>query len=144
MGKKRKKAQIGDDSVVIGNVSQSVGSRSVVIGPTDARGNTVLNSPMAVGHGATADASSIAIGAGASAGDTREILLAQLAKAVVGSPDPELRRLVDEFTNEARSSEPSNSRLRSLWVRLKSAGAFAGVVDLGERLLQLISVLGSS
>ena len=44
---------VGSDSVVIGQVSPNakIGDRSVIIGPTDARGNTVLNQSMAVGKG---------------------------------------------------------------------------------------------
>jgi hypothetical protein len=62
--------KVGKDSVVMGNVGDraNVGDRSVVIGATDSRGNTVLNKPMAVGHGAKAGVGSIAIGAGANAG----------------------------------------------------------------------------
>jgi hypothetical protein len=62
--------QVGDDSVVYGRVSPNlrVGSRSVVVGATDANGNTILNQPMAVGAGAYAGPGSIAIGAGAGAG----------------------------------------------------------------------------
>ena len=62
--------KVGKDSVVMGNVSpdSSVGDRSVVVGATDERGNTILNKPMAVGHGAKAGPDSIAIGAQASAG----------------------------------------------------------------------------
>lgn len=61
--------KVGKDSVVMGNVGDraNVGDRSVVIGATDSKGNTVLNKPMAVGHGAKAG-EAIAIGAGASAG----------------------------------------------------------------------------
>ena len=61
---------VGSDSVVIGQVppNAKVGDRSVVIGSTDSRGNTILNQPMAIGNGACAGPGSIAIGAGAGAG----------------------------------------------------------------------------
>jgi hypothetical protein len=63
------KRRIGKDAVVVGNVSaDSIGDGSVVIGPTDNRGNTVINTPMAVGRDAKAGPGSIAIGAGANAG----------------------------------------------------------------------------
>jgi len=60
----------GKDSVVIGNVppNSEVGEGSVVIGATDANGNTIINQPMAVGRGAKAGKNSISIGAYASAG----------------------------------------------------------------------------
>jgi hypothetical protein len=61
---------VGKDSVVMGNIPPNtrVGDGSVVIGPTDNRGNTIINTPMAVGHGAKAGPGSIAIGANAGAG----------------------------------------------------------------------------
>jgi hypothetical protein len=61
---------VGNDSVVMGNVSPNakIGNGSVVIGATDARGNTIITQPMAVGRGAYAGPGSIAIGAGAGAG----------------------------------------------------------------------------
>lgn len=64
--------KVGKDSVVMGNVGEraNVGDRSVVIGATDSKGNTILNKPMAVGHGAKAGEGSIAIGAGANAGSS--------------------------------------------------------------------------
>ncbi|OGI64795.1 MAG: hypothetical protein A2W18_00655 [Candidatus Muproteobacteria bacterium RBG_16_60_9] len=62
--------KVGKDSVVTGNVApdSTVGDRSVVVGPTDSRGNTIHNKPMAVGYGAKAGPDSIAIGAHANAG----------------------------------------------------------------------------
>jgi hypothetical protein len=55
--------KVGKDSVVMGDVSgrSDVGDRSVVIGPTDTRGNTILNKSMAVGHGAKAGEGSVAM-----------------------------------------------------------------------------------
>lgn len=64
---------VGNDSVSMGAGSGSVGDRSVRIGPTDSRGNTVLNQPMAVGRGAKAGPGSIAIGANAGAGAIRDV-----------------------------------------------------------------------
>ena len=62
--------EVGKESVVMGNVPKDakVGDGSVVIGATDANGNTIIDQPMAVGHGAEAGPGSIAIGAGAKAG----------------------------------------------------------------------------
>lgn len=58
-----KKLKVGKDSVVMGNVNGEVGDGSVVIGPTDNQGNTILNQSMAVGRGAKAGPGSIALGA---------------------------------------------------------------------------------
>ena len=64
--------RVGDDSVVMGDVSGAVGDRSVVVSATDDRGNTILNQPMAVGHKAHAGPGSIAVGANAGAGSTEK------------------------------------------------------------------------
>lgn len=55
--------EVGEDAVVIGNVTGKIGNGSVIIGPTDGNGKTIINQPMAVGRGAKADSGSIAIGA---------------------------------------------------------------------------------
>jgi hypothetical protein len=66
------KLSVGNDSVVIGRVAPqtSVGEGSVIIGPTDSNGNTVISGSMAIGHNASAGEGAIAIGAGAVAGIT--------------------------------------------------------------------------
>jgi hypothetical protein len=67
---KQNTLEVGSDSVVMGKVTGKVGDRSVVIGATDDKGNTIINTPMAVGNNAQAGPNSIAIGAGADAGGT--------------------------------------------------------------------------
>ena len=62
---------VGKDSVAMGNIPKGlrIGDRSVFVGPTGWHGNTILNKGgIAVGNGARADSTSIAIGAGANAG----------------------------------------------------------------------------
>jgi hypothetical protein len=62
---------LGKDSVAMGNIPEGsrIGNRSVMVGPTDAHGNTILNQGgLAVGYGAKADSTSTAIGAHANAG----------------------------------------------------------------------------
>jgi hypothetical protein len=61
-----------------------IGDRSVVVGPTDADGNTILNrGGLAVGNGAKADSTSIAIGAHANAGSRP---IPQQVPVVVNAP----------------------------------------------------------
>jgi hypothetical protein len=65
-------SKVGNDSVVYGNVQhRNVGDRSVVVGPTDAKGDTILRpgpGGIAIGAGAKAGPYSLSIGAGAGAG----------------------------------------------------------------------------
>jgi hypothetical protein len=59
---------IGSDNTFFGPVppATQIGNGNTFVGATDANGNTILNrGGVAIGHGATADGSSIAIGAGA-------------------------------------------------------------------------------
>jgi hypothetical protein len=62
--------KVGKNSVVMGHVPPNleVGEGCVIIGATDERGNTIIDKPMAVGHGAQAGLGSIAIGAFSGAG----------------------------------------------------------------------------
>jgi len=61
---------VGTDSVVYGRVAPGlrVGDRSVVVGATDERGHTIIPGGTAVGYGAKADPTSVAIGSGAGGG----------------------------------------------------------------------------
>ena len=68
--------EVDKDSVVMGNVppNTKVGEGSVVIGPTDNKGNTIINTPnTAIGRGAKAGPGSIAIGARAGAGAAQDV-----------------------------------------------------------------------
>jgi hypothetical protein len=62
---------LGTDAVGYGTIPDGtkIGNGSVLVGPTDSNGNTILNhGGTAIGRGATADPTSIAIGANAHAG----------------------------------------------------------------------------
>jgi hypothetical protein len=62
--------QIGNDNTLVNvSIPESLGSGNTFVGATDANGNTILNKGgTAIGKGACADPTSIAIGAGAHAG----------------------------------------------------------------------------
>ena len=67
-------AHIGNDNTLV-NVpaQQSMGDGNTIVGPTDSHGNTVYNKGgVAIGNGARADSTSVAIGAHANAGNTTE------------------------------------------------------------------------
>jgi hypothetical protein len=63
-------SQIGDNNTVVNTpVPSNMGSGNTFVGPTDSNGNTIFNrGGAAIGNGACADSTSIAIGAGANAG----------------------------------------------------------------------------
>jgi hypothetical protein len=61
----------GDDNVVIGRAPRVLGSGNVIVNTGDAYGNVVIPGGTAIGRGAWADETSVALGAGAGAGRRR-------------------------------------------------------------------------
>ncbi|HEX4504502.1 MAG TPA: hypothetical protein VH722_02135, partial [Alphaproteobacteria bacterium] len=99
---------IGNDNTLVGRVDpmRSMGSGNTIVGATDANGNVMLNTPMAIGRDAHAGPGSVAIGAGANAGgsDNAEIqrrrhlidgYIADWRRSNDGHP-PEQRDLIDK------------------------------------------------
>jgi hypothetical protein len=139
----KNKFKVGKDSVVIGNVSPNadIGDGSVVIGATDANGNTIINTPMAVGRGAFAGPGSIAIGAGAGAGSEIGIILSQLNEVIKNTNDPELIRSFSFFVSEIHSPKPDKSLLKKLWDRIKVAATLDGVIGLTSKVSAFLATL---
>jgi hypothetical protein len=127
--------KIGKDSVVMGNVPPNiqVGDGSVVIGPTDSRGNTIINQPMAVGRGAHAGPGSIAIGAFASAGVVQQqsqgdlqIALQQLAEFISFQNNATLAQEFEKLKSELKSPKPNQSAVFSAWEGVKAVATIDG------------------
>ena len=139
----KNKFRVGKDSVVIGNVSPNadIGDGSVVIGATDANGNTIINTPMAVGRGAFAGPGSIAIGAGAGAGSEIGIILSQLNEIIQNTNDPELIKSLSSFIAELSSPKPNKSLLTKLWDGIKAAATLNGVISLTSKVTAFIATL---
>lgn len=58
-----------DNTIYSAPIPRSMGSGNTVVGPTDSRGNAIINQGgTAIGSGACADSTSVAIGANANAG----------------------------------------------------------------------------
>lgn len=56
----------GNDNTIVGDVKRSIrGDGNTIVGPTDNHGNTILNTPMAIGRNATPMPGSVIIGANA-------------------------------------------------------------------------------
>jgi Pyruvate/2-oxoacid:ferredoxin oxidoreductase gamma subunit len=129
--------KIGKDSVVIGNVPAhlEVGDGSVIIGATDANGNTIINQPMAVGRGARAGLSSIAIGAFAGAGvsssaDELAADLQRLGALIAQQNNEALATGFEKLRTELARPAPSRSGVMSAWEVVKAAGAINGAHGL--------------
>lgn len=124
----------GKDTVVIGDVSGEIGEGSVVIGPTDDRGNTIINTPMAVGRGATAGPNSIAIGAGASAGSDIFHLLQQLRTVPEVQSDGTLVTTIDNLTAELQKPEPNTGTVQALWSIVQGSATVGGAIGFVQAI----------
>ena len=131
--------KIGKDSVVIGNVpaDAQVGEGCVIIGATDARGNTIINTPMAVGRGAYAGPGSIAIGAGANAGGAQRQVIAELqghleqfAALIAAQQSSTLSREFEQFKTTLQQSPPDKSLILKSWEGVRSLATINGAHTL--------------
>ena len=125
---KERKLRVGKDSVVMGDVSGEVGDGSVVIGPTDNRGNTILNTSMAIGRGAHAGPGSIAIGAGAGAGSAVVHAFQEIGNLIQSSGDGELIRQFIELVRALNNDKRDKSLIQRLWDGIKSAAVLNGAM----------------
>jgi len=148
----------GKHSVVIGNVpsNSNIGEGSVVIGATDAHGNTILNQPMAVGFGAKAGPNSIAIGAFAGAGvgvgvenvpfpDVLKNEMAELIQFAVQQQNRELLAALERLSDELKPEKPATSLVFKAWEGVKALATIDGAQNMvGRASTALLSYLSQS
>ena len=129
----------GKHSVVMGNVSPDleVGEGCVIIGPTDSRGNTIINTPMTVGYGAQGGPGSIVIGAFAGGGRPDLSFPAEVQSAIAGlvehavqRQNAELIAAIQQLAVEARRPEPVRPALRSAWELVQTLATADGAINL--------------
>ena len=134
--------KVGKDSVVMGNVPANVevGDRSVVVGPTHGT-DTILNTPMAVGHNASAAPDSIAIGAGASAGFNLPAAVHQLTRLAQQANDSIALGHLTQISSGLAKPQPNRSIILKAWEGVKAAGSLNGAHGL---LVKIAAVLGLS
>jgi len=130
MAKKKKKINVGKDSVVIGDVSGEIGDGSVVIGPTDSKGNVILNQPMAVGRNAHAGPGSIAIGAGAGAGSNIDAVFGNLGQIIEASGNKEHIDAYMELIQEINKPNKDKNKISKLWKFFETLATLDGVQNL--------------
>ena len=135
--------KVGRDSVVIGNVPSNleVGDGSVIIGATDANGNTIINQHMAVGRNAQAGPESIAIGAGANAGAGFNLAAAlhELEAIARQNNDPKVLSALTEVISECSKLKPDKSIIHKAWGAVKAAGSLNGAYTLLEKISAAIA-----
>ncbi len=131
---------VGKDSVVIGEVSGHVGNGSVVIGPTDSNGNTIINRSMAIGSNAKAGPGSIAIGANAGAGSEIFLLLAELKDIIEKSGDIKTTQSVINLIEELKNSKSDATKIGRFWEAIKSVATINGAISLIGRISTLLGL----
>jgi hypothetical protein len=141
MNRNKNKLDVGRDSVVIGRVSGNVGNGSVVIGPTDERGNVILNQPMAIGRNAHASPGSIAIGAGASAGSDLGSVLDEIGKIIESTQEQNLKLSFGNLRVELEKPAKDPARISSLWEVVKTSATLNGAIGLVTRASELIRLI---
>ena len=136
--------KVGKDAVVMGNVpvGTHVGDGSVVIGATDVHGNTIINTPMAVGRNASASTNSIAIGAGANAGGpvNPAALIHELVLLAKQNGKNEAVSHLHQLADEINKPAPDNSNILKAWEGVKALAAVNGAHTLLSKLAPLLGV----
>jgi hypothetical protein len=132
----------GKHSVVIGSVppNSNIGEGSVVVGATDSRGNTIINTPMAVGYGAKAGPGSIAIGAFAGSGRLELTFppkirseMEELVRLAVHSQMQEPIDALARVASELRQPTPDKSVVLAAWEGVKCLATIDGAYNLLSR-----------
>jgi hypothetical protein len=123
---------IGDDNTIIGNVpSRSMGSRNVIVGSTDDKGNVRLGGGTAMGYGARADPTSVAVGSGAMAGAPA---LVPLLREFGAKGPPEATDIADDLIAQVEAQQPNGGRIERLWSGLKALGTSEELIALAARI----------
>jgi len=137
--------KLGKDNVIIGNVPSDleVGDGNVIIGATDSHGNTIINTPMAVGRDAQAGPGSIAIGARAKAGSAVTLgeALQNLIRIAEEARDKETVVLLSQIDTELEKAEPDKSVIRRAWDAVQAAASINGAYSLVQAITNFFSSL---
>jgi hypothetical protein len=135
-------SSMGSDNVFIGRVPHRSGSGNVVIDATDAFGHTILNrGGTAVGRGATADESSIAIGAYAMAGRGLLPRLQELEEMFRQAGDMQTAQATLDLIAELELPERDAGIVKRLWEMIERAATASEVVMLVSNTAPLIAAI---
>ena len=122
-----------------------------MVGPTDDRGNTILNQPMAVGFGATAGLNSISIGAFAGSGlkspafpDGINDEMKELLLFATQHQNKALLVELEKLSDELKQDKPARNVMPKAWEGVEKLAQLAGAHDLVTRASTAISKYLSS
>jgi len=131
----------GDDNVIYSARpgTRIRGSRNTIVGATDDRGNTILNQGgLAVGYGARADDTSIAIGVGASAGSDLASVLHTLTR--IQGASPEQIAAATNLIVAAEGTVATHEQVSKWWTTVRSMDSLNGAVELIKRATPLMEI----
>jgi hypothetical protein len=134
-------AEMGDDNTILGPVPHKMGSRNTIVADADANGNVIHNrGGTAIGYGARADSTSVAIGGRAMGGDLPQLadLLAQLGVLFGQTGDTETATAVAQLAAEVQAPSREGSRIRKAWEGIRLAATTNEAVSLVARITPLL------
>jgi hypothetical protein len=137
------KIKLGKDNVIMGSVLSDLemGDGNVVIGTTDSHGNTIINTPMAVGRDAQACPDSIAIGVGAKAGSAMTLgqAIQELMRIAEAEQDRESVDILAQIATELRKTTPDKSVILRAWIGVKAAASISGAYSLFQVITKFLA-----
>lgn len=134
--------RIGNDNTYVGpEPAPSMGDGNTIYTLADANGNVILNKGgTAIGAGARADSTSIAIGARAMGGDLPQLaeLLAQLRQVFDDEGMAETVEAVEGLVEETETQSPNAHKIGTLWETIKAAATTNEAITLITRITPLL------
>ncbi len=134
---------IGSDNTYVGEGPvPAMGDGNTIYTLADANGSVLLNrGGTAIGAGARADSTSVAVGAGALGGDLPQLfeLLAQLQQVFDHAGAAEAAHVVAGLADETGRPAPDKHKIDKLWTTVKAAAATNEAISLVARITPLLA-----
>ncbi len=135
--------RIGNENTYVGaGPVPSMGDGNTIYTLADPNGNVLSNKGgTAIGAGARADSTSVAIGARALGGDLPQLaeLLAQLRQVFDNEGATEAERAAARLADETQAQAPDGQKVRKLWTTIKAAAATNEAITLVTRITPLLA-----
>jgi hypothetical protein len=134
---------IGSDNTYVGEGPvPAMGDGNTIYTLANANGSVLLNrGGTAIGAGARADSTSVAVGARALGGDLPQLfdLLAQLQQVFDHAGAVEAAHAVAGLADETGRSSPDERKIGKLWTTVKAAAATNEAISLVARITPLLA-----
>jgi hypothetical protein len=135
--------RIGNENTYVGaGPAPSMGDGNTIYTLTDPNGNVLINKGgTAIGAGAQADNTSVAIGARALSGDLPLLaeLFAQLRQVFDNAGATEAAQDVVDLAEETQAQAPDERKVSELWTTIKAAATTNEAITLVTRITPLLA-----